>query len=85
MHADGAVRHPHGGQKRREQRRHHDRAGHLRLANVSAHTGTNKVRFQGPISKHKKLKPGSYTLLIAATVAGKHSTTRTLSFTIANG
>jgi hypothetical protein len=51
----------------------------------SAHAGTNKVRFEGPISKHKKLKPGSYGLSITAAVSGKHSTTRTLNFTIANG
>ena len=49
----------------------------------SAHAGTNKVRFQGLISRHRKLKPGSYTLLATATASGKHSTTRTLHFTIA--
>ncbi len=51
----------------------------------SAHAGTNKVRFEGPISRHKKLKPGSYTLLATATASGKTSTTRTLHFTIAHG
>jgi len=51
----------------------------------SAHAGTNRVRFDGLISRHKKLKPGNFTLLITATVSGKHSTTRTLNFTIANG
>jgi len=51
----------------------------------SAHVGTNKVRFEGLISKHKKLKPGSYTLLVTATASGKHSTTRMLHFTIAKG
>jgi parallel beta helix pectate lyase-like protein len=49
----------------------------------AAHTGANKVRFQGLISKRKKLKPGSYKLLVVATVAGKRSRTATLSFTIA--
>jgi hypothetical protein len=49
----------------------------------AAHTGTNKVRFQGAISKRKKLKPGSYKLLVTATTAGKRSRTGTLSFTIA--
>ena len=48
----------------------------------SAHAGTNKVRFQGRISKHKKLKPGSYALLVTAAASGKHSATRTLHFTI---
>lgn len=51
----------------------------------SAHAGTNKVRFEGLISKHHKLKPGSYTLHMTATASGKHSTTGTLHFTIANG
>ena len=49
----------------------------------SAHTGTNKVRFEGVVSRHKKLRLGSYTLLVTATASGKHSTTRTLHFTIA--
>jgi len=51
----------------------------------SAHAATNMVRFEGPISKRKKLKPGSYTLLVTATASGKHSTTRTLHFTVAHG
>jgi DNA-binding beta-propeller fold protein YncE len=51
----------------------------------SAHAGTNKVHFEGLISKHTKLKPGSYTLLVTATVSGKRSTTAALHFTIANG
>ncbi|HEY1449510.1 MAG TPA: hypothetical protein VGF47_01055, partial [Solirubrobacteraceae bacterium] len=49
---------------------------------LSAHAGTNKVRFQGLISKRKKLKPGSYKLLVTASDAGKRSRTGTLSFTI---
>ncbi len=51
----------------------------------SAHAGTSKVRFEGLLSKRNKLKPGSYTLLVTATASGKHSTTRTLHFTIADG
>jgi hypothetical protein len=49
----------------------------------SAHAGINKVRFEGLISKAKRLGPGTYTLLAIATASGKHSTTQTLSFTIA--
>jgi hypothetical protein len=50
----------------------------------SAHAGQNKVRFQGLLSKHKKLRPGSsYTLLVVATASGKRSRTGTLRFTIA--
>jgi hypothetical protein len=52
---------------------------------LSAHTGMNKVSFEGLISKHKKLKPGSYTLLLTATASGEHSTPSTLHFTIAHG
>ncbi len=48
----------------------------------SAQAGTTKVSFDGPISAHKKLAPGSYTLLATATAAGRHSTT-TLHFMIA--
>jgi hypothetical protein len=47
--------------------------------------GTNEVRFEGLLSKHSKLRPGRYTLLVTATVSGKRSTTRTLQFMIANG
>jgi hypothetical protein len=47
-----------------------------------AHAGESKVRFAGLISKHKQLRPGSYTLLVGATASGKRSTTRTLHFTI---
>ncbi len=53
------------------------------LPPLAAHAGANKVRFQGLISRRKKLKPGSYKLLVVATVAGKRSRTGTLSFTIA--
>ena len=49
----------------------------------SAHTGTNKLRFEGRISKHKKLKPGSYSLVVSATASGEHATASTLHFTIA--
>jgi hypothetical protein len=48
----------------------------------SAHAGTNKVRFEGRVSKHKKLKPGSYALLVTAAASGKRSATRILHFTI---
>jgi hypothetical protein len=49
----------------------------------SAHAGTNRVRFEGLISKHKKLKPGNYTLTITAIDAeGAHSASKSLRFTI---
>jgi len=57
-------------------------AGALTFA---AHAGVNTVHFDGLVSAHKKLKPGSYTLLITATASGKQSTPSTLHFTITNG
>jgi hypothetical protein len=47
------------------------------------HTGTNKVAFQGRVSRSQKLKPGRYTLVISATnAAGVRATPVSLSFTI---
>lgn len=49
----------------------------------TGHVGKNRVSFQGRISALRKLRPGSYTLLIVATNAtGQRSQTRSLSFTI---
>jgi hypothetical protein len=45
--------------------------------------GANTVSFDGAISATQKLKPGSYTVVISATTAGKTSIPATLSFTIA--
>ncbi len=55
-------------------------AGKLTFA---GHDGTNKVAFQGRVSAKKKLAPGRYTLVIAATdAAGVRSAPKSLSFTI---
>jgi CSLREA domain-containing protein len=49
----------------------------------TGHSGTNRVSFQGRISRTKKLKPGRYTLIITATnAAGQHSRAKALRFTI---
>ena len=49
----------------------------------NAHAGTNRVRFQGRLSRSKKLKPGRYTLTITATdSAGNRSNAKATSFTI---
>jgi hypothetical protein len=51
----------------------------------TGHSGTNRVVFQGRISRSKKLKPGRYTLIITATnSASARSTPVPLSFTIVN-
>jgi hypothetical protein len=49
----------------------------------AAKAGTTTVRFGGRVSKHLKLKPGSYTLVITATASKKASTPHALHFTIA--
>ncbi|MHB8233087.1 MAG: hypothetical protein ACYDHT_00385 [Solirubrobacteraceae bacterium] len=70
-------------QSRRNRHKRHCRrtivAGALSYA---AKAGTNKLRFQGLISRRKTLKPGSYTLLLSATASSKRSRTATLRFTI---
>ena len=48
----------------------------------SGHAGRNTVRFFGWLSRHKKLKPGRYTLVITATTPGVGSTSQKLTFTI---
>jgi PQQ-like domain len=49
----------------------------------TAHTGNNKVPFQGRISTSRKLKVGRYTLMISATnTAGRRSKQVSLNFTI---
>jgi DNA-binding beta-propeller fold protein YncE len=53
------------------------------LLSLAGHAGTNKVVFQGRISRSQKLKPGRYTLVITATnAAGARSAPASLSFTI---
>jgi hypothetical protein len=49
----------------------------------SSHTGTNKISFQGRISRTRKLKPGRYKVTITATsAAGLLSSPKALSFSI---
>ncbi len=72
--------------KQTAQNRHQSRctlksaAGTLVL---TAHAGVNKISFAGHLPQGKKLRPGSYTVSITATAAGKRSKAKTLSFTIA--
>jgi streptogramin lyase len=47
------------------------------------HSGTNKVSFQGRISRARELKPGNYTLtIIAIDAEGAHSASKSLRFAI---
>jgi hypothetical protein len=49
----------------------------------NGHTGANRVRFKGRISRRKKLRPGKYTLVITARdSAGARSVARRLAFAI---
>ena len=53
---------------------------------LNGHAGTNKVRFQGRLTRTRKLTPGGYTLTITATdSAGNRSNAKATSFTIARG
>lgn len=49
---------------------------------LAGHAGPNSVSFQGRISLARRLRPGTYTVSIAASNVGGRSQKRTLSFTI---
>ena len=50
---------------------------------LAGHAGTDKVAFQGRVSRSRKLKPGTYTLtIIASNTAGLRSAPARLTFTI---
>jgi FG-GAP repeat len=58
-------------------------AGRLRLG---GHQGLNQVRFQGRLTRTKRLRPGGYALRITATGAGgQRTTSRPLRFRIVSG
>jgi hypothetical protein len=48
----------------------------------SAHSGANKVAFQGRVTSSTKLDPGTYTLVIVATNTAGRSSPQRLTFTI---
>ncbi len=49
----------------------------------TGHSGTDKASFDGRLSGHKKLKPGVYKLVVTATNATGHGSSKSLKFTIA--
>jgi hypothetical protein len=71
-------------QTRKNRHRHACKRTVIRgTLSFTGHSGTNRVSFQGRISRTKKLKPGRYTLIITATnTAGQRSSPKTLRFTI---
>jgi hypothetical protein len=62
--------------------------GHTVPAGVlsfAGHSGTNKIAFQGRMSRSKRLESGNYKLTITATnAAGQRSVSRPLTFVIVN-
>jgi hypothetical protein len=52
------------------------------ILSFTGHAGTNKVAFQGRISRAEKLKPGPYTLVADAANSAGRSAPATLAFTI---
>jgi hypothetical protein len=54
-------------------------AGRFSLA---ARAGSDKVRFQGRVSRRRRLKPGRYTLTLTARNTTGTSTARSLTFTV---
>ena len=50
---------------------------------LSAHTGANQVKFNGMLANGRKLRPGTYTIVVTATdSAGHKSAAHTLTFTV---
>jgi hypothetical protein len=53
------------------------------VLSFAAHSARNSVSFQGRLSGSKKLRPGTYTVVITArNAAGQRSASRRLTFTI---
>jgi hypothetical protein len=70
------VSHKHGHRKRTCKRA----AGTLSLG--QAHAGAGKVAFAGHLSKHKKLRAGSYAVTLTAANSSGRTTSKALRFTI---
>lgn len=49
---------------------------------LTGRTGKNKVSFDGRVTRHVKLSPGTYTVTITATVDGAKSAARHIKFTV---
>jgi hypothetical protein len=71
--------------KKNEHMRHCVRTVTVGTLLLPARAGNDKLHFEGRLTRHKRLKPGRYAILINASVAGKHSVTRVLHFTVAAG
>ena len=60
------------------------RYGRSRTMSLTAAAGSDKVAFDGRVSRSTKLKNGSYEVSIQASAAGGRSNTETLKFTFAS-
>ncbi|HXD55985.1 MAG TPA: hypothetical protein VN618_14610 [Solirubrobacteraceae bacterium] len=68
-----------------KRNRHKKRCSRTITAGVlsfNAHAGTDKIRFYGVLSGHRRLRPGAYTMTATATASGLSGAARTLHFTI---
>ena len=54
----------------------------VRDVSFSVGAGTHRVRFDGRLSKHRRLAPDRYTLIITATDGAGQPATKKLTFTI---
>jgi hypothetical protein len=53
------------------------------VLSFAAHSAKNSVSFQGRLSNSKKLRPGTYTVVITATnAAAQRSASKRLTFTV---
>jgi hypothetical protein len=68
--------------KRNADRQRCERTVTVATMSFDGPAGANAVRFAGRISRQKKLKPGRYTVVIAASISGERSTSHSLSFAI---
>jgi len=71
--------------KKNEHMRHCVRTVTVGTLLLPARAGSDKLHFEGRITRHKRLKPGHYAILVSASIPGKHSVTRVLHFTVAAG
>jgi hypothetical protein len=63
--------------------RHRMRTAPAGTVRLTGHPGANRIRFEGRISRSRKLKPGRYTVQVEATnAAGQRTVARSLTFTI---
>ena len=71
-----------GQSKRNRHKKRCSRTITAGVLSLPAHAGTDKIRFYGVLSGHRRLRPAAYTMTVTATAAGLTGPARTLHFTI---